>query len=77
MKMKIIKSIQNRIYEIRGERVLLDFDLATLYALTGGLGVKVKIDDKNYNYHVLYKTGKTKPNEEVMSGRSFASSPRR
>lgn len=29
--MKIIKSIQNRIYEIRGERVMLDFDLAALY----------------------------------------------
>ncbi|RTL58793.1 MAG: ORF6N domain-containing protein [Sphingobacteriales bacterium] len=29
--MQIIKSIQNRIYEVRGERVMLDFDLATLY----------------------------------------------
>ncbi|HKZ66018.1 MAG TPA: ORF6N domain-containing protein [Chitinophagaceae bacterium] len=29
--MTIIKSIQNRIYEIRGERVLLDKDLADLY----------------------------------------------
>lgn len=29
--MKIIKSIQNRIYEIRGERVILDRDLADLY----------------------------------------------
>ena len=29
--MKIIRSIQNRIYELRGERVLLDFDLAVLY----------------------------------------------
>ena len=29
--MRIIKSIQNRIYEIRGERVMLDFDLAALY----------------------------------------------
>ena len=29
--MRIIKSIQNRIYEIRGERVMLDFDLAVLY----------------------------------------------
>ncbi len=28
--MKIIKSIQNRIYEIRGERVILDKDLAIL-----------------------------------------------
>jgi hypothetical protein len=29
--MEIIKSIQNRIYEIRGVRVMLDFDLAELY----------------------------------------------
>jgi hypothetical protein len=29
--MNIIQSIQNRIYEIRGERVMLDFDLAALY----------------------------------------------
>ncbi len=29
--MQIIKSIQNRIYEVRGERVMLDFDLAALY----------------------------------------------
>ncbi len=29
--MQIIRSIQNRIYEMRGERVLLDFDLAALY----------------------------------------------
>lgn len=29
--MRIIKNIQNRIYEIRGERVMLDFDLAALY----------------------------------------------
>lgn len=50
------------------------FDLGTLYALTGGIGVKVKIDDNNYNYHVLYKTGKTNPSVEVISGRSFASS---
>lgn len=53
------------------------FDLATMYALTGGIGVKVKIDDNNYNYHVLYKTGRTNPHQEVMSGRSFSSSPGR
>ncbi|MBC6109729.1 ORF6N domain-containing protein [Pedobacter fastidiosus] len=29
--MQIIKSIQSRIYVIRGERVMLDFDLASLY----------------------------------------------
>lgn len=29
--MQIIQSIQNRIYEIRGVRVILDYDLASLY----------------------------------------------
>lgn len=29
--MEIIRSVQNRIYELRGARVMLDFDLATLY----------------------------------------------
>ena len=29
--MQIITSIQNRIYEMRGERVMIDFDLASLY----------------------------------------------
>lgn len=29
--MLVIKSIQNRIYELRGERIMLDFDLAALY----------------------------------------------
>jgi hypothetical protein len=29
--MEVIQSIQNRIYEIRSERVMLDFDLAELY----------------------------------------------
>ncbi|MCH5717556.1 ORF6N domain-containing protein [Niabella hibiscisoli] len=31
--MQVIQSIQNRIYEIRGERVMLDFDLAALYEI--------------------------------------------
>ena len=30
--MHIIQTIQNRIYEIRGERVMIDRDLAELYA---------------------------------------------
>ena len=29
--MQIIQSIQNRIYEIRGARVMLDRDIAALY----------------------------------------------
>ena len=31
--MQIMQSIQNRIYEIRGERVMLDRDLASLYEI--------------------------------------------
>ena len=31
--MQMIQSIQNRIYEIRGERVMLDRDLANLYEI--------------------------------------------
>ena len=41
--MQIIKSIQNRIYEIRGERVMLDKDLAALYETeTKALNLAVK-----------------------------------
>ena len=41
--MEIIKSIQNRIYEIRGERVMLDRDLAALYEVeTKALNLAVK-----------------------------------
>src|SRR5437899_1519679 len=32
--MRIIETIQNRIYEITGQRVMLDFDLAGLYEVT-------------------------------------------
>lgn len=41
--MKIIRSIQNRIYELRGERIMLDFDLAALYEVeTRALNQAVK-----------------------------------
>jgi hypothetical protein len=31
--MQIIKSIQNNIYDVRGEKIMLDFDLAILYGV--------------------------------------------
>jgi hypothetical protein len=41
--MEIIRSIQNRIYEIRGERVMIDRDLADLYGVeTKALNLAVK-----------------------------------
>jgi ORF6N domain len=47
--MQIIRSIQNRIYEIRGERVMLDKDLATLYEIeTKALNQAVKRNIKRF-----------------------------
>lgn len=47
--MEIIRSIQNRIYEIRGERVMLDRDLAALYETeTKALNLAVKRNIKRF-----------------------------
>jgi hypothetical protein len=47
--MQIIRSIQDRIYEIRGERVMLDFDLADLYEVeTRVLNQAVKRNVKRF-----------------------------
>jgi len=54
--MKIIRSIQNRIYEIRGERVLLDFDLATLYEVsTKALNQAVKRNAKRFPKDFMFR----------------------
>jgi|SRR5436190_24260211 len=55
-KMKIIKSIQNRIYEIRGERVMLDRDLATLYEIeTKRLTEAVKRNIKRFPSDFMFQ----------------------
>ncbi|HET7118053.1 MAG TPA: ORF6N domain-containing protein [Hanamia sp.] len=47
--MQIIQTIQNRIYEIRGERVMLNRDLAALYeAETKFLNLAVKRNLKRF-----------------------------
>lgn len=47
--MEIIRSIQKRIYEIRGERVMLDRDLAALYETeTKALNLAVKRNIKRF-----------------------------
>lgn len=54
--MKIIKSIQNRIYEIRGERVMLDFDLAALYDVsTKALNQAVKRNIKRFPRDFMFR----------------------
>jgi phage regulator Rha-like protein len=54
--MRIIKSIQNRIYEIRGERVMLDFDLAILYEVaTKVLNQAVKRNIKRFPRDFMFR----------------------
>jgi hypothetical protein len=54
--MEIIKSIQNRIYEIRGERIMLDFDLADLYEVaTKVLNQSVKRNIKRFPKDFMFQ----------------------
>jgi hypothetical protein len=54
--MRIIKSIQNRIYEIRGQRVMLDFDLAGLYEVpTKVLNQAVKRNIKRFPKDFMFR----------------------
>lgn len=57
--MIIIKSIQNRIYEIRGERVMLDKDLADLYETeTKMLNLAVKRNIKRFPQDFMFQLTK-------------------
>jgi len=54
--MQIIKSIQNRIYEIRGERVMLDKELAELYQIeTKALNLAVKRNIKRFPKDFMFQ----------------------
>jgi len=54
--MQIIQLIQNRIYEIKGERVMLDFDLAGLYEVpTKALNQAVKRNIKRFPKDFMFR----------------------
>ena len=54
--MEIIRSIQNRIYEIRGERVMIDSDLAALYGTeTKFLNLAVKRNIKRFPEDFMFQ----------------------
>jgi hypothetical protein len=54
--MQIIQNIQNRIFEIRGERVMLDSDLARLYeAETKALNQAVKRNIKRFPGDFMFR----------------------
>ena len=55
----ILQSIQNRIYELRGERVMLDRDLATLYETeTKALNLAVKRNIKRFPKDFMFQLTK-------------------
>ena len=57
--MQIIKSIQNRIYELRGERVMLDRDLAFLYEVeTKVMNQAVKRNSKRFPIDFMFQLSK-------------------
>lgn len=57
--MQIIRSIQNHIYEIRGERVMLDKDLAALYETeTKALNLAVKRNLKRFPKDFMFQLTK-------------------
>jgi hypothetical protein len=54
--MKIIRSIQNRIYELRGGRVMVDRDLAALYEIeTKALNLAVKRNLKRFPADFMFQ----------------------
>ena len=54
--MQIIKSIQNRIYELIGERVMLDFDLAAFYEVkTRVLNQPIKRNIKGFLENFMFR----------------------
>ena len=57
--MEIIRSIQNRIYEIRGERVMLDRDLADMYEVeTKALNLAVKRNIQRFPADFMFQLTK-------------------
>jgi ORF6N domain len=71
--MEIIKSIQNRIYEIRGERIMLDFDLAELYEVaTKVLNQAVKRNIKRFPEDFMFQLS---PEEWTLVRSQFVGAP--
>ncbi|MBL7703700.1 MAG: ORF6N domain-containing protein [Ferruginibacter sp.] len=63
--MQVIKSIQNRIYEVRGQRVMLDKDLAALYEVpTKSLNLSVKRNIERFPPDFMFQL--TKEEYEIL-----------
>lgn len=72
--MQVIKSIQNRIYEIRGQRVMLDKDLAALYEVpTKSLNLSVKRNIERFPPDFMFQL--TKEEYEMLRFQIETSEP--
>ena len=57
--MNEIQTIQSKIYEIRGQRVMLDFDLAAMYGVkTGRLNEQVKRNIERFPEDFMFQLTK-------------------
>ncbi len=69
-----LQSIQNEIYEVRGQKVMLDFDLAELYGVeTRILNQAVKRNLKRFPTDFMFKL--TKSEWEIMSSQIVMTYP--
>jgi hypothetical protein len=74
--MQIIQTIQNRIYEIRGERVMLDFDLAALYEVeTKVLNQAVKRNSSRFPGDFMFQL--TRQEWEMLRSQNVTADPLR
>jgi len=65
--MQVIQAIQNRIYEIRGQKVMLDFDLAVMYEVeTRALKQAVRRNIKRFPSDFMFQLTK-KEAESLVS----------
>lgn len=70
--MQIIQSIQNRIYEVRGERIMLDFDLAALYEVeTKVFNQAVKRNIKRFPKDFMFQLSRQEWNSLKIFVRSY------
>ena len=66
-----LQTIQNKIYEIRGQRVMLDFDLATMYQVeTRALKQGVRRNIDRFPEDFMFELSETEYNALEASIRS-------
>lgn len=72
--MNELQIIQNKIYEIRGQKVMLDFDLAAMYGVeTRVLNQAVKRNFKRFPFDFMFQL--TSDEWELMSSQIVTTSP--